>query len=132
MHTKIDLKSALCGLALGVLALFAVGATDTPSHPIGRYQCSAAIDLLLIVDTTTGQAWAIRPGNVSITGAPAGFFDKKVDSSSNPVGRYQGSAAIDLLLIVDTTTGQAWAWRAPGLHSITGSPGGFFDKKVDK
>jgi len=82
MNTKIDLKSALCGLVIGVLAMLAIGATESSSNPIGRYQCSAAIDLMLIVDTATGQAWATRPAGLSITGSAGGvggFFEKKTD-----------------------------------------------------
>jgi len=80
MKTQIDLKSALCGLALGVLVMLAVGAAEGDSQQsFGRYQCSSSSEFLLITDTITGQAWAIRPGGISITGAPAGFFDKKVD-----------------------------------------------------
>ncbi len=75
MKIHIDLKSALVGLALGALAMLAVGAAD--SSGVGRYQCSAATGMLMIVDTATGQAWAIQPAGVSITGAPAGFFDIK-------------------------------------------------------
>jgi hypothetical protein len=79
MKMNIDLKSALFGLALGAMTVFAVGAADesSSSPPHGRYQGAAGTGILLIVDTVTGQAWAIQPGSVSITGAPAGFFDIK-------------------------------------------------------
>ena len=78
MNTKIDLKSALCGLAVGVLAMLAIGAATSDSSKNGRYTCAAGGDsLLLIVDSETGQAWALRPGGVSITGSPGGFFEKK-------------------------------------------------------
>lgn len=75
---NIDFKSALFGLAFGVIAMLAVGAADPSSDPsLGRYHCAAGQGILLIVDTATGQAWALQPGGVSITGAPAGFFESK-------------------------------------------------------
>jgi hypothetical protein len=78
MKMNIDLKSALFGLALGALTMFVIGAADSSSTaPLGRYQGAAGTGILLIVDTVTGQAWAIQPGSVSITGAPAGFFEQK-------------------------------------------------------
>lgn len=78
MKVEIDLKSALLGLALGAVSVIAVGAAAAPAaSPIGRYDCSAAQGMLMILDTATGQAWALQPGGVSITGAPAGFFDRK-------------------------------------------------------
>jgi hypothetical protein len=79
MKLNIDLKSLLAGLAIGVAAMLTIGAAEGESHKSGRYTCSAGADLLLIVDSTTGQAWAIRPAGVSISGAPPGFFDKKSD-----------------------------------------------------
>jgi hypothetical protein len=79
MKNKLDLKSILCGLSAGILVTLAVGAGISPSTPTQRYQCSASDSYLLIVDTATGQAWAMAPTGVSITGAPAGFFAQKVD-----------------------------------------------------
>jgi len=78
MTTKIDLKSALCGLALGVLAMLAIGATG-PTNAIGKYQIATGAGFVTIVDTTTGQAWGANlsappPG---FQGVPAGFWDKK-------------------------------------------------------
>jgi len=78
MNINIDLKSALFGLVLGAMTMLAVGATDSStSLPTGRYHCAAGQGVLLIVDTVNGQAWAMQPGGVSITGAPAGFFEQK-------------------------------------------------------
>jgi hypothetical protein len=78
MKINIDLKSALFGLALGSMTILAVGAANSSSSPpLGRYQGAAGQGILLIVDTATGQAWALQPGGVSITGAPAGFFENK-------------------------------------------------------
>lgn len=77
MKLNIDIKSAAVGLALGILAMSVMGAGESESVKGGRFQCSAGTDLLLIVDTHTGQAWAIRPAGTSITGAPSGFFEQK-------------------------------------------------------
>ena len=66
MKTQIDLKSLLCGLAIGVLAMFAVGAT-TSTAP-GRFQIAGSPPIFLLVDTTTGKVWtsnfsAARPAD---------------------------------------------------------------------
>ena len=74
MNTKIDLKSALCGLALGVLGMLAMGAGE-PSNPVGRYQIAGGASSFTIVDTATGQAWAANLG--SLLGPQPGFWDKK-------------------------------------------------------
>ena len=80
MKLNIDLKSGLAGLAIGVAAMLTIGAAESESNKNGRYVCAASGgDVLLVVDSTTGQAWALRPNGVSITGAPAGFFEKKSD-----------------------------------------------------
>ena len=79
MKTQIDIKSALCGLAVGIVAMLALGATDAASNRFSRYQCSSGSNIMLIVDTTTGQAWGLQPGGVTLTGSPGGFFDKKAD-----------------------------------------------------
>ena len=79
MKKTLEPKSLLCGLFVGILATLAMGAALSPSTPIQRFQCSASDTYLLIVDTATGRAWATAPTGVSITGAPAGFYDQKVD-----------------------------------------------------
>ena len=79
MKLNIDLKSVLAGLAIGVAAMLTIGATESETHKSGRYICAAGGEVLLVVDSTTGQAWALRPNGLSISGAPAGFFEKKPD-----------------------------------------------------
>ena len=61
MKTQIDIKSALCGLVVGILAVLAIGA-GTSSNEIGRYQVSSGGDKSVIVDTITGKAWAVGGG----------------------------------------------------------------------
>lgn len=51
----IDTKSALIGLALGVLVTLAVAATSGPAT--GRFFISSAGNTGLVIDTTTGQVW---------------------------------------------------------------------------
>ena len=61
MKTQIDIKSALCGLFVGVLAMFAIGA-GTSSNEVGRYQISTGQSYSVMVDTITGKAWAFAGG----------------------------------------------------------------------
>jgi hypothetical protein len=72
---KIDLKSALCGLAVGVLAMAAMGAGG--SSPIGRYQVAGGYGFFTIVDTTTGQAWGANCSSPGMSGAQPGYWDVK-------------------------------------------------------
>ena len=79
MNTKIDLKSAVFGLILGILAMLALGSTT--GEPVGRYQVAGGAGFFTIVDTTTGKAWganfaAPAPG---FQGVQAGYWDKKLD-----------------------------------------------------
>ena len=78
MKTQIDLKSLLCGLTIGVLAMFAIGATE-PSNPVGRYQVSTAAGFVAIVDSQTGQAWGANLASPGFTGVHNGFWEKKGD-----------------------------------------------------
>lgn len=78
MKTPIDLKSLLCGLAIGVLAVFAIGAASS-SSPVGKYQTTSAAGFALILDTSTGQAWGANlaapvPGFQKVD---TGFWDAK-------------------------------------------------------
>ncbi len=75
MNTKLDLKSTLCGLAVGVLGMLAIGAGDS-SSPTGRYQIAGGAGSFAIVDTATGQAWVAN--TTAVQGTP-GFWEKKVD-----------------------------------------------------
>jgi hypothetical protein len=75
MNTKIDLKSALFGLAIGVLGVLAIGAGET-SNPNGRYQVAGGAASFMIVDTATGQAWGASTASLSAT---PGYWEKKSD-----------------------------------------------------
>ena len=56
MNTKIDIKSALVGLAVGILVTLGIGATSLPAS-VGRYQIAGTGNHGLIIDTATGQVW---------------------------------------------------------------------------
>jgi hypothetical protein len=76
MKAQIDMKSVLCGVALGVLAVFAIGAA-TSSNEIGRYQVSSGQGCSVIVDTRTGQAWGFCPPTTAQYKTDANFWDAK-------------------------------------------------------
>ena len=57
MNTKIDIKSALSGLSVGVLVMVGIAAASSPG-PVGRYQVAGVAAHAVIVDTATGQAWS--------------------------------------------------------------------------
>ena len=77
-HTnmKIDLKSALCGLAVGVLAMVAMGSTGS-SSTVGRYQVAGGYGFFTIVDTSTGQAWGANFSSPGMQGIQAGYWEPK-------------------------------------------------------
>ena len=56
MNTKIDIKSAVIGLSVGVLITLGVAAASS-SSPVGRYQIAGTGNNGLIIDTVTGQVW---------------------------------------------------------------------------
>ena len=58
MKTTIDIKSALIGLLLGIVATVAIAAASSPGQ-VGRYQISGAGSFGLVLDTTTGQVWTM-------------------------------------------------------------------------
>jgi hypothetical protein len=56
MNTKIDIKSAIIGLGVGVLVTLGIAAASSPSA-VGRYQIAGTSNHGLIIDTATGQVW---------------------------------------------------------------------------
>lgn len=67
---KTNMKSALCGFAIGVGITLAVGASNGSRSP-GRFQITAAANYLAVVDTETGQVWAgnfnqLGPGGAAL------------------------------------------------------------------
>jgi hypothetical protein len=79
MNIKIDLKSALSGLALGVLAMVAIGASDSP-RAIGRFQVASGAGFVTIIDTTSGQAWGANLAAPGFQGIQPRFWDNKLDN----------------------------------------------------
>jgi hypothetical protein len=76
MKAQIDIKSVLCGVAIGVLAVCAIGAA-TSSNDVGRYTVSAGQTSAVILDTKTGQAWGFFPQNTSQNRMDGSFWDAK-------------------------------------------------------
>ena len=58
MKTHIEVKSALVGLCVGIVAMLAIGASSSnPTHG-GRYQFGATASHGMVIDTETGQVWS--------------------------------------------------------------------------
>ena len=55
MKNKIDAKSALLGILVGILTMSTIGAVRP--GPVGRLQISGTGNFGLLVDTTTGKVW---------------------------------------------------------------------------
>src|SRR5260370_15434369 len=66
MNTKIDLKSSLGGLCVGVLATFAIGAATSPNSA-GSYHFGGARPQYFLFDTSTGQVWTYATHPAAIT-----------------------------------------------------------------
>jgi hypothetical protein len=65
MNTKIDIKSAVIGLAVGVLVTLGVAATTSSGNSVGRYQIVSNVNnggqggsFSLVIDTLTGKVWS--------------------------------------------------------------------------
>jgi hypothetical protein len=58
MKNKIDIKSALIGLCVGVVAMLAIGASSSQLSAVGRYQLGGTASHGLVIDTVTGQVWS--------------------------------------------------------------------------
>jgi hypothetical protein len=57
MNKKIDIKSALIGLSVGVVVMLGIAAASSPGT-VGRYQISGTGNHGLVIDTVTGQVWS--------------------------------------------------------------------------
>ena len=76
MNTKIDIKSALIGLGVGVLVTLGIAAASSPGS-VGRYQVAGTGNHGLVLDIATGQVWS---GYFSSTEGKtdADFFKSKI------------------------------------------------------
>lgn len=76
MKIQIDLKSALCGLILGVVAMLGMAAAGNPNQ-VGRFQIQTGVTgtggYALILDTATGKVW----GRVKDFAHDDGFYNEK-------------------------------------------------------
>jgi len=60
MKTQIDIKSAVLGIVIGVLAMFALGA-GTSGNEVDRYRVSVGASFAIMVDSKTGQGMGKSP-----------------------------------------------------------------------
>jgi hypothetical protein len=74
MKIQIDLKSAACGLAVGIGAMFLMGSDS--GNSAGRYQISSGNGLAFVIDTQTGQSWGYNSGSGPRN--DVNFFDPKI------------------------------------------------------
>jgi hypothetical protein len=65
MNTKIDIKSAVIGLAVGALVTLAVAAATASGSSVGRYQLVSNANnggpggsYSMVIDTQTGKVWS--------------------------------------------------------------------------
>lgn len=70
---KVSIKSALCGFAVGIGIMLAIGASST-STSSGRFQITGSANYLAVIDTETGQVWA---GNFNQLGQSAPALEFK-------------------------------------------------------
>ena len=76
MNTKIEIKSAVIGLGVGVLVTLGIAAASS-SGSIGRYQVGGTGSHGLVIDTATGQVWrSYLPPNDG--GTDGDFFKAKL------------------------------------------------------
>lgn len=84
MKTQIDLKSALCGLVIGVLAMLAIaaGTGTSANEPLkyetGRYQVAVGANVALVIDTQTGKVWTKCWSSTGEFKTDDNFFDPKL------------------------------------------------------
>lgn len=78
MNTKIDIKSAVIGLSVGILVTLGVAAASS-SGSVGRYQIAGTGDHGLIIDTVTGRVWQ---GFITSNGTDGDFFQPKIDKQN--------------------------------------------------
>lgn len=77
MKIQIDLKSAVCGLLLGVVLVVCGGAAMGRPDQIRRYEVVTGVTgtggYALLLDTTTGKVW----GRAKDFAHDGNFFDEK-------------------------------------------------------
>ena len=82
MKAKIDLKSALMGVALGILTMCVIAA-ESSSKPTGRYQIAGGSangdGHFAVLDTVTGQTWCARMSGNALQPMNTGFTEKKLE-----------------------------------------------------
>ena len=61
MKNKLDIKSALLGLFVGLVAVLAIAAKPVSPQGIGRFQLGhvGPNNMYMLVDTATGEVWYV-------------------------------------------------------------------------
>jgi hypothetical protein len=77
MKIQIDLKSALCGLVIGIVAMFTIGAGISFPEAVGRYHLAANGAAFGLIDTVTGKVWMIGNSTSIQLHNDGDFFDPK-------------------------------------------------------
>ncbi len=82
MNTRIDIKSAVIGLAAGALIMLGVAAATSSGSPVGRYQLVSNVNnggqggsFSMIIDTQTGKVWSAY--SLPTGTSDADFFQSK-------------------------------------------------------
>lgn len=76
---NINLKSAVIGLLIGIVAILVVGAGEEPAGKVGKYQITGGSGFFVIISTETGQAWFANMASPGVTGIGPDFWNKKPD-----------------------------------------------------
>ena len=74
---KIDLKSAVCGLAVGVLAMLVIGAESANSSDRYRITSAGSPPCAFVLDSVTGRVWGVGYRTTAEFRNDAGFFEPK-------------------------------------------------------
>jgi len=79
---KIDVKSCVIGLLLGVCVMLVVGAGGEKSSEVGRYRISLSGESpssCWVIDSATGRLWRIQSSTYSRSYGSPDEWDKKAE-----------------------------------------------------
>lgn len=80
---SIDFKSLVIGLLLGLCITLVLGASNYNDN--GQYQCSAGGSQVFVIDTQTGQTWALDHSSTTDFGTPQNRKSQK--SFTTPISK---------------------------------------------
>jgi hypothetical protein len=79
MKTYLDLKSALCGLVLGIFVMLVIGAgTAARETETGRFRIATGANVAVVIDTQTGRVWSKCWASTAEFKTDADFSDSKL------------------------------------------------------